>query len=60
MTIFKNISNGCLYTIYKNSDETLTAFPVGKVTDPSKILKRCDLKDFVVERIEKESIKGFI
>jgi hypothetical protein len=60
MTIFKNISNKGLYTIYKNSDGILTAFPVGKVTDHSKILKECHLKDFVVEKIEKEIIKGFL
>jgi hypothetical protein len=60
MTIFKNISNGCLYTIYKNSDGTLIAFPAGKVTDFSKIIKDCDLNDFVMERIEKENIKGFL
>jgi hypothetical protein len=60
MTIFKNISNGFIYTIYKNSNGELTAFPLGKVTDPSKILKVCHLKDFVVERIEKESIVGFL
>jgi hypothetical protein len=60
MTIYKNIISGELYIIYKNNDGTLTAFPVGKVTEPSKILKGCDLKDFVVERIKKESIKGFL
>lgn len=60
MTIFKNISNGCLYTIYRNSNGELTAFPVGKVTDPSSILKLCSLKDFMVHQINKENIGGFL
>jgi hypothetical protein len=60
MTIFKNISNKGLYTIYKNSDGILTAFPVGKVTDHSKILKECHLKDFVVYQLSRESIGGFL
>ena len=60
MTIFKNISNGCLYTIYRNSNGELTAFPVGKVTNPSSILKLCNLKDFVVHQIKGESIGGFL
>jgi hypothetical protein len=60
MTIFKNISNGCLYTIYRNSNGELTAFPVGKVTDPSSIIKTCNLKDFVVYQLSRESIGGFL
>jgi len=60
MTIFKNKLDGCLYTIYKNSDGTLTAFASGKVFDNSKILKNCKLEYFVVFKIESNKIKGFI
>ncbi len=60
MTIYKNILNGKLYIIYKNSDGELTAFPHGKVTDSEKILKDCKLKDFVVYTILTNQIKGFI
>jgi hypothetical protein len=61
MTIYKNISDGKLYTIYKNSDGELTAFPHGKVEDASTILKYCNLKDFVMHSVLKNNkIKGFI
>ncbi len=60
MTIFKNKSNGNLYTIYKNSDGVYTAFPSGKVSDKNQILKNCNLEDFIVEKIEKNNIKGFL
>jgi len=60
MTIFKNKSNGKLYTIYKNCDETLTAFPSGKVFNQEDILKNCNLQDFVVYKIEQNKIEGFI
>lgn len=60
MTIFKNKINGKLYTIYKNSDGTLTAFPSGKVIDDLHILKDCKIEDFVVFKIELNKIKGFI
>lgn len=60
MTIFKNKLDGKLYTIYKNSDETLTAFPSGKVNDIKDIIKNCKLSDFVVFKVESNQIKGFI
>jgi hypothetical protein len=60
MTIFKNIKDGKLYTIYRNNDGTYTAFPSGKVTKPGLILKDCELADFVVEKLEKHNIKGFL
>lgn len=60
MTIYKNILDGKLYIIYKNSNGELTAFPHGRVTDGSKILKDCQLKDFVVYSILVNKIKGFI
>lgn len=60
MTIFKNKVDGKIYTIYKNSDGTLTAFPSGKVFDRSSILKDCKIEDFVVFKIETNKIKGFI
>ena len=60
MTIFKNKSDGNLYTIYKNSDGTFTAFPSGKVFDNDRILKNCKLEDFFVFKIETNKIKGFI
>jgi hypothetical protein len=60
MTIFKNKSNGKIYTIYKNSDGTLTAFPSGKVVEESSILKNCKLEDFFVHKIEQNIIKGFL
>ena len=60
MTIFKNKSAGKLYTIYKNSDGTFTAFPSGKVVDENSILKNCKLEDFFVYKIETNKIKGFI
>jgi hypothetical protein len=60
MTIFKNKKDGKLYTIYKNSDGTLTAFPSGKVLDQKDILKNCKVEDFVVYKIEQNKIKGFI
>lgn len=60
MTIFKNKSDERLYTIYKNSDGTFTAFPSGKVVDERSILKNCKLEDFFVYRIEQNKIKGFI
>lgn len=60
MTIFKNKLDGKLYTIYKNSDGTFTAFPSGKVVDENSILKNCKLEDFFVYKIEQNKIKGFI
>lgn len=60
MTIFKNKSDGNLYTIYKNSDGTFTAFPSGKVVDKNSILKDCKMEEFVVFKIETTQIKGFI
>jgi hypothetical protein len=60
MTIFKNKKDGKLYTIYKNSDGTLTAFPSGKVLHQKDILKNCNLQDFVVFKIEQNKIEGFI
>jgi hypothetical protein len=60
MTIFKNKLDGKLYTLYKNSDGTLTAFPSGKVVDEMSILKNCKLEDFFVYKIEQNKIKGFI
>jgi hypothetical protein len=60
MTIFKNKLDGNLYTIYKNNDGTLTAFPSGKVFDRNRILKNCNLEDFVVYKIEQNKILGFI
>ena len=60
MTIFKNILDGKLYTIYKNSDGTFTAFPSGKVFDRNSILKNCKIEDFVVFKIEANKITGFI
>ena len=60
MTIFKNKKDGKIYTIYKNSDGTLTAFPSGKVLDQKDILKNFNLQDFVVFKIEQNKIKGFI
>jgi hypothetical protein len=60
MTIFKNKLDGKLYTIYKNSDGTYTAFPSGKVLDQNSILKNCNLQDFVVFKIEQNKIEGFI
>ena len=48
MTIFKNKLDGKLYTIYKNSDGTLIAFPSGKVFDKDLILKDSKIEDFVV------------
>ena len=60
MTIFKNKKDGKLYTIYKNSDGTLTSFPSGKVSDQNDILKKCNLQDFVVFKIEQNKIEGFI
>jgi hypothetical protein len=60
MTIFKNKLDGKLYTIYKNSDGTFTAFPSGKVFDTERILKNCKLEDFVVFKIESNKIGGFI
>lgn len=60
MTIFKKKSDGKLYTIYKNSDGSLTAFPSGKVSDINQILNKCNLEDFVVFKIENLIIKGFI
>jgi hypothetical protein len=60
MTIFKNKSDGKLYTIYKNSDGTLTAFPSGKVVDENSILRNCKREDFFVYKIEQNKIKGFI
>jgi hypothetical protein len=60
MTIFKNKKDGKLYTIYKNSDGTLTAFTSGKVLDQKDILKNCNLQDFVVFKIEQNKIEGFI
>jgi hypothetical protein len=60
MTIFKNKLDGKIYTIYKNSDGTFTAFPSGKVVDEMSILKNCKVEDFVVYKIEQNKIKGFI
>jgi hypothetical protein len=60
MTIFKRKSDSKLYIIYKNVDGSLTAFPQGKVLDQSDILNKCKLEDFVVFRIENNTIKGFI
>lgn len=60
MTIFKNKLDGKLYTLYKNSDGTHTAFPSGKVFDNSQILKKCKIEDFVIFKIENIQIKGFI
>lgn len=60
MTVFKNISNGNLYIIYKNTDGVLTAFPHGKVVDNLKILKDCKLEEFVVYSIMISKINGFI
>ena len=60
MTIFKNKSDGKVYTIYKNCDGTLTAFPSGRVINESHILKNCKLEDFIVYKIEGNKIKGFI
>ena len=60
MTIFKNKKDGKIYTIYNNSDGTLTAFQSGKVSDQNDILKNCNLQDFVVFKIEQNKIKGFI
>lgn len=60
MTIFKNKLDGKLYTIYKNSDGTLTAFPSGKVFDNTHIFKDCKMEDFVVFKIEANKIKGFL
>lgn len=60
MTVYKNILNGNLYIIYKNDDGRLTAFPHGKVIDGEKILKDCNIKDFVIQSILNNSIKGFI
>jgi hypothetical protein len=60
MTVYKNILNGNLYIIYKGDDGRLTAFPHGKVVDGAKILKDCDIKDFVIKSIINNNIKGFI
>jgi hypothetical protein len=60
MTIFKNKLDGKIYTIYKNSDGTFTAFPSGKVVDEMSILKNCKVEDFVVFKIEQNKIEGFI
>lgn len=60
MTVFKNKADGKLYTIYKNSDGTFTAFPSGKVYENDRILKDCKLEDFVVYRVESNKINGFI
>ncbi len=60
MTVYKNILNGNLYIIYKGDDSKLTAFPHGKVTDNNKILKNCNIKDFVIQSILNNNIKGFI
>ena len=60
MTIFKNKFNGKLYTIYKNSDGTFTGFPLGKVLEENKIIKNCKLEDFVVFKIERNKVSGFI
>jgi len=60
MTIFKNKLDGKIYTIYKNSDGVLTAFPSGKVFDKDLILKDCKIEDFVVFKIDANKIKGFI
>jgi hypothetical protein len=60
MTIFKRKSDSKLYIIYKNVDGSLTAFPQGKVLDQSDILNKCKLEDFVVFKIENNTIKGFI
>lgn len=60
MTVFKNKLDGKLYTIYKNSDGTYTAFPSGKVLNQSDIIKDCKLLDFVVYQIIQNKIKGFI
>ena len=60
MTIFKNKLDGKFYTIYKNGDGILTAFPSGKVVDENSILKNCKVEDFVVYKIEQNKIKGFI
>ncbi len=60
MTIFKNKLDGKLYTIYKNSDGTLIAFPSGKVFDKDLILKDCKIEDFVVFKIESNKINGFL
>lgn len=60
MTIFKNKSDGKLYTIYKSIDGKLTAFPSGKVFDTIFILKDCDLNDFIVYKVELNKISGFI
>ena len=60
MTVYKNIENGKLYIIYKNLDGTFTAFPHGKVDDERKIIKDCDIKDFVVHTVLLNKINGFI
>lgn len=60
MTIFKRKSDSKLYIIYKNVDGTLTAFPQGKVSDKRDIMQKCKLEDFVVFKIENNTIKGFI
>jgi len=60
MVIFKNIKSEKLYTIYKNNDGTYNAFPFGKVVDYDSILKNCELKEFVVEKVESGNIKGFL
>lgn len=60
MTIFKNKIDGKLYTIYKNSDGTLTAFPSGKVINNLDILKECKIEDFVVFKIDMNRIRGFL
>ena len=57
MTIFKNKFNGKLYT---NSDGTFTGFPLGKVLEENKIIKNCKLEDFVVFKIERNKVSGFI
>lgn len=60
MTVFKNKLDGKLYTIYKNSDGSYTAFPSGKVLNQNDIIKDCKLLDFVVYQIIQNKIKGFI
>jgi len=60
MSIYKNKFNGKSYLLYRNNDGTITAFPHGKVIENDKILKNCNINDFVLQSIISNKIKGFI
>ena len=58
MTIFKNIENGLLYIIYKNTiKNTYTAMPF---VHKGSVISECNLEDFVVSKTTEGKVDGFL